>query len=65
MQLIDVFMDKNVKRMDDFSTDECRKFVKSFKNDKFNNQKFLVTLADKLIMLDEAMSDYDSSDLEE
>lgn len=65
MQLIDVFMDKHVKRMANFSTEKCREFVKSFKKDKFNDQKFMTTLADKLLMLDEAISDYDSSDIEE
>ena len=60
-QLIDSYFRTIKNKLSNFESENCKKYVLQFKT-KFDEEKFFISLTQKLIALDFEISDYDTSD---
>ena len=56
-QLIDAYFREIGQSMSNFSTNNCREYVKKYKGN-FNEQRFMKKLAERLVEIDDELSDY-------
>ena len=61
--LIDRYFHDIGNKLSKFKAEKCQQFVQQYKKN-FNEEKFRISLATKLLMLDDELSDYDTSDEE-
>ena len=62
-ELIDRYFHDIDNKLSKFKAEKCQQFVQQYKKN-FNEEKFRNSLAYKLLLLDDELSDYDTSDEE-